>query len=320
MSASTPVVIAKALAAAVRAPSPFNTQPWRFEVQGQVIGMRLDRDRVLAVADPDAREARLSCGAALCNLRVELRAQDRVGLVDLLPDRANPDLLAVVRVAGDRSATVTERQLASAIAKRHTNRHPFLDKPVPTPARTALASAARAEGARLVFIDASARYDLLVELIGRAERVQDGDGAYQHEMKRWLGGPITRTDGVPIDAMGPPPLAGQLVTMRSMYRRNPLPPRLFEQQPLLIAVLTPAAGPRYDLIAGAGMQRALLTACASGLSTSFLSQPFEVPATRAELGEAFRAEGEVHTLLRAGYGMAAGTTPRRDVSEVTIQP
>lgn len=320
MTTSTPAVIAKALAAAVRAPSPFNTQPWRFDVKGARISMLLDRDRVLSVADPDAREARLSCGAALCNLRVELRAQDMVGLVDLLPDRANPDLLAVVRVAGERSATVTERQLAAAIAKRHTNRHPFLEKPVPAPARTALASAARAEGARLVFVDASARYDLLVELIGKAEQVQDRDGAYQHEMKRWLGGPITRTDGVPIEATGPAPVAGQLLAMRSMYRRNPLPPRLFEQQPLLIAVLTPAAGPRYDLIAGAGMQRALLTACAQGLSTSFLSQPFEVPATRAELADAFRAEGDVHTLLRVGYGYPTGTTPRREVAEVMIQP
>lgn len=310
-------VTTNAMAAAVRAPSPFNTQPWRFVVDGQRISLRLDRRRQLTVADPEAREARLSCGAALCNLRIGLRAQDRVGLVDILPDQSDPDLIATVRVAGERPTTASELKLATAIEKRHTNRHPFLERRVPADARSAMSAAARAEGARLVFDDASERYDLIVDLVRRAERIQDGDGRYQHEMKQWLGGPINRRDGVPVDAIGPEPVPGRLLAMRTFYRPNPMPPRLFEQQPLLVAVLTPVAGNRFDILAGAGMQRALLTACTLGLSASFVSQPFEVPATRNELTNAFRAEGEVHTLLRVGYGNPVGPTPRRGVQEVT---
>lgn len=313
----TSSAITAALEAAVRAPSPFNTQPWMFEVDGDRIDLMLDRRRVLGVADPDAREARLSCGAALANLRIALRAHDRVALVDLMPDNANPDVLAAVRVRGQRRATVTERKLAEAIPKRHTNRHPFRERPVPMQARSELASAARVEGARLVFVDASARYDTLVHLIREAEQYQGSHGDYQHEIKRWLGGLVDRRDGVPIDAVGPPPVANRLLTMRSFYRPSPLPPRLFEQQPLLVAVVTAGKGNRYDLIAGAGMQRALLTACTLGLSASFLSQPFEVPSTRADLTAAFRGEGEVHTLLRIGYGYPAGVTPRRAVDDVT---
>ncbi|GAA5120882.1 Acg family FMN-binding oxidoreductase [Haloechinothrix salitolerans] len=316
MIASQTSVTTLALEAAVRAPSPFNTQPWRFDVDSDRIELRLDRARVLEVADPDAREARLACGAALCNVRIQLRALDRVGLVDLLPNRDDPDLLAVVRIAGERPATDSERRLADAIPKRHTNRHPFLDRQVSASARVTLASAARAEGARLVFVDASERYDLLVELIRKAEQRLDADEAYRDEVEYWLGGPIDRHDGVPVDAIGPDPVDDQLVRLRGYYRTNPLPPRRFEQQPLLVAVVTTGASPRFDVIAGAGMQRALLAACSLGLSASFLSQPFEVPDLRDEVTQAFASDGHPHTLLRIGYGYPTGVTPRRTVSEV----
>lgn len=313
--------ISAALEAAVRAPSAFNTQPWLFDVDGGRIDLILDRSRVLQVSDPDAREARLSCGAALANLRLALRAQGRAGLVDLAPEPALPDLLArvTVRSDSDEAATANERKLAEAIPKRHTNRHPFLDRPVPIWARSKLASAAGVEGAKLVFIDASPRYDLLVDLIGTAERVQENHGEYQHEMKQWLGGSVDRRDGVPVDAVGPPPTSGRLLAMRSFYRPSPIPPRRFEEQPLLVAVVASAVNRvRCDLIAGAGMQRALLTACTLGLNASFISQPFEVPATRAELNAAFRRDGDVHALLRIGYGYPAGVTPRRAVEDVTV--
>jgi hypothetical protein len=96
-----------------------------------------------------------------------------------------------------------------------------------------------------------------------------------------------------------------------------MPPRQFEQQPLLAGVVTPEAGARADIVAGAGMQRALLTACSLGLATSFLSQPFEVPETRARLAGEFRPDGQIHTLIRVGYGYPVPRTPRRSAGEVT---
>lgn len=309
-------VISDALAAAVRAPSPCNTQPWRFEVHGHRIDLLLDRDRVLTVADPEAREARLACGAALCNLRVSIRAHSRVPLVDVLPDRDRPDLLASVRIAGERSATVTEVRLAEAIAKRHTNRHPFLDREVPARARGALAAAARAEGARLELLHASERYDVVAELIRTAEYLQEQDPAYQRELEQWIGASDDRRDGVPITAQGPAPDAEGLLAVRRFSHSEPLPVRRFEQQPLLAAVLTSTTGPRSDLRAGAGMQHVLLTACDQGLSASFLSQPFEVASTRLALAEEFHDDGEIHTLLRVGYGYPVAVTPRRPVEDV----
>lgn len=96
-----------------------------------------------------------------------------------------------------------------------------------------------------------------------------------------------------------------------------MPPRRFEQQPLLAAVLTRGFGPYADVVAGAAMQHVLLTACDRGLASSFITQPFEVPETRRALAEAFHLDGEFHTLLRIGYGFPTARTPRRTVDDVT---
>lgn len=274
---SSPSIISAALGAAVLAPSPHNVQPWLFEVDGSTIRLLLDRTRMAG----DAAVARLACGAALANLRIALRAQDRVGFVDLLPDPANPELLATVRVAGERVATATEHRLADAIGRMRVNRTVFLDRAVPEAGRSAMTSAAQTEGARLHFFNTAERYERTVRLIQTADETRDSGG----------------TD-----------------------RLVPIPPRLTERQPSLLAVLSPAAGERYELLAGAGMQRALLMATVLGLSSSFLPRPLQVPALRETLAGELRAHGVVQMLLRVGYGQPVIAAPRRPVDEVSSQP
>ncbi|AUI60278.1 nitroreductase family protein [Amycolatopsis sp. BJA-103] len=94
-------VLATALEAAVRAPSPHNTQPWFFELEPGVVELYLDEDRVLEVCDPDGREARLACGAALLNIELAIAAAGWFPDTDLMPDRTRPSLLARVEI-GDR--------------------------------------------------------------------------------------------------------------------------------------------------------------------------------------------------------------------------
>ncbi len=93
-----PIPFDHALTAAIHAPSPHNTQPWRFGVDHEQIDLWLDRERILTVADPDAAEARLSCGAALLNLTMTLRADGHLPDVRLLPVASEPDLLATIRI------------------------------------------------------------------------------------------------------------------------------------------------------------------------------------------------------------------------------
>ncbi|WP_240692025.1 hypothetical protein [Amycolatopsis sp. CFH S0740] len=82
-------------------------------------------------------------------------------------------------------------------------------------------------------------------------------------------------------------------------------------------MITRDQGAAAEVRAGMVMERVLLTATAEGLATSFLSQPFEARSTRAQLLAAFRGLGQVHTLLRIGYGLPTRITARRPAAEVT---
>ncbi|MET9258574.1 hypothetical protein [Amycolatopsis sp. NPDC004079] len=317
MNVPLPLAVDQALAAAVRAPSPQNTQPWRFVVDGPRIEVWLDRDRVLPVADPAGREARLSCGAAVCNLVLTLRVNGVRSRVRIAPEAADRDLLAAVSIEGNTRPSTVDLRLAGAIFRRHTNRRPLSDRPVPVSARSLLRSAALGEGGQLEFLDASGRYAQVSALIRRAETEQATDAEFRAEAAKWTGRELDCPDGVPTAAFGPPADLPGAVSLRASHANQSIPPRPFEQDPVLAAVLTRDQGMAADVRGGMIMERVLLTATAEGLATSFLSQPFEARSTRAQLLEAFRGLGQVHTLLRVGYGLPTRMTARRPAAEVT---
>ncbi|HYQ63984.1 Acg family FMN-binding oxidoreductase [Actinophytocola sp.] len=316
----TDTVIEQALLAAVRAPSVHNTQPWRFVVAAPFVEVHLDRERVLPVVDPAAREARISCGAAVFNLWLAVRAAGRGAVVDLLPDPDRPDLLAVLRMAGVRPATPEESTLAHTVARRATNRRPFTDRPVPPPHRAALVRAAEAEHAHLILLDTPKRLDTLATLLRRADHLQVEDPAFQRELRAWTepdaaGGDRTE-DGVPRSAGGPRPSVGSLLVPRQ-FHEDATAERPFEQDPFVVVLTTHGDTARDHLHAGLAMQRVLLSATVLGLSASFLSQPVEVPHTRAALRALLDVPGQPQTVLRIGYGHPVATTPRRPVAAVT---
>ncbi|MPZ81795.1 MAG: nitroreductase [Actinophytocola sp.] len=313
-------VIDRALHAATRAPSVHNTQPWRFVVAPPRVELHLDRERVLSVADPDAREAQLSCGAALLNLTLALRAADHAVVTDLLPDPTRPDHLATVRIGGYRMPSPEIRSLATAIHRRATNRRPFHDRPVPAALRQALVHAAEQEGAQLTMLDTPRALETFADLLRRADHLQEEDPAFQAELRMWTTGVPGRPDGVPRSAGGPRPIGGELLKLRHYHHGVTTPRREFEQEPL-VAVLTSAGDTIRDrLRAGQAMQRVLLSATTTGLGVSFLSQPIEVPYIRAAVRTLLGGRRHPQTALRIGYGDPAAPTPRRSVSAVATFP
>jgi nitroreductase len=307
-----------AVASAVRAPSMHNTQPWIFRLLDDGVEVYADRTRQLPAADPTGRALRVSCGAAIFNLRLAFAHLGYVADVRLLPAGRPPDLLARLTAGRAGPATPEEHGLHAAIPRRRSNRLPFLDTAVPLDVRARLARAAAAQDGWLDLILGPTALDMVAELVRTADRALVSDGAYRTELTAWTRPDDTCTDGVPHGAGGPAPEPHDLVVGRDFGGPPRAPGRGFETEPLIGVLGSHADTPRDDLVAGQALQRVLLTAAWSGLSASLFSQPIDVAPAREQLRLGLRRHGAPHMLMRFGYGVPAPATPRRPVASVLL--
>jgi nitroreductase len=313
---SAPVLL-ECLRAAVAAPSIHNTQPWQFRLRGDAIDVLIDRRRQLTTLDPDGREMLVSVGAAVFNLRVAVRTHGRDPRVRLLPDPAEPDLAATVDIGRTATEASTAQAFAAAIPRRHTNRRPFADRPVPFGILEELTGAATAEDAALLVADPALRSGTL-SLTRTAENRLHANPRYRAELAGWTTpGGVGRRDGVPRQALGPRDAHGA-IPLRDFALGHGYPTAsvAFEPEPTLILLFTDGDTRTDWLRAGAALQRVLLTATLRGLAATPLSQLLEIPRLRSLLADS--VTGQVaQTILRIGYATTpALPTPRRPLAEV----
>lgn len=314
-------VLEKLLAAAVAAPSIHNSQPWRFRYDPATatLAVRVDHQRAPRHTDPAGRALHLSVGAAVFNLRVASRRLGLAARVRLLPEPADPTLLAALRLTRLPHGAPTHRQgLYEAIWRRHTSRMPFTDHRVPPPVLRDLADAARIGGAVLYVPDAEETVRLL-HLTRRAEQRNTRDADRSAENRRAVRGPSGCPYGIPGAALGPQDATGRVPMRDFTALRSPglLPTAPFEHNPT-VAVLATAHDSRADwLRAGQAMEHVLLLATAAGLRTSLLHQALEWPDLRWALRE-HSADQRLHVqmLIRLGYGTTRPATPRATPSAV----
>jgi nitroreductase len=308
------------LVAATAAPSIHNTQPWLFRLRGNTVDVLVDRYRQLPILDPEGREMLISIGAAVFNLRLALRAHGREARVRLLPDRQQVDLVATLSTQPATAPAAAAVALAETIPRRHTNRRPFANRPVPDQIMAELSAAAVAEQASLLAVDPALR-DGVLSLTRTAENRMRKHPGYRTELAAWTTpGGVGRRDGVPRQAFGPRDPHGALPLRDfALGHGAPTATVAFEPDPTLLLLFTEGDAPADWLRAGGALQRVLLTATLRGLAATPLSQIVEIPRLRALLADSTTGE-VVQTVLRIGYPTAPALgTPRRPIEDVIMR-
>ncbi|MCQ8188385.1 Acg family FMN-binding oxidoreductase [Streptomyces rugosispiralis] len=318
-------ILEKLISAAVAAPSIHNTQPWRYRLNPDTVTLevRATPERALRYADPMGRALSVSAGAAVFNLRVAVAHFGWDPVVELLPYRSQPDLLATVRLtasSADRAGRHDDGHddLYDVIWRRHSSRSPYSARRLPARVLCDLTEAARVNGATLWLADPEETSRLL-RLTAEAERRASGDPRRLAESRTWIrdAGPY----GIPPAALGPRDTTGRLPTRDYLgprpdgHRDEARPAAPFETHPT-IAVLSTDQDRRTDwLRAGQALEHVLLLATSHAVRASLLHQPLEWSDLRWSAGDAHPAPGHVQMLIRLGYGPAGPATPRDGAAE-----
>jgi nitroreductase len=317
-SALDAATLEQMISAAMAAPSVYAAQPWRYRLDPDTASLEVyaTAGRSPRRADAQGRALYVSVGAALFNLRVAIAHFGWEPVVRLLPDPAEPELLATVQMSGPANDTGAEhrRDLFDAVWRRHSSRFPFAAHRLPSALVNELMRAAHAEGATLTLPD-QAETARLLHLTALAEE-RDADLA-----RRAAGGGRGHRSGrygPPGPALGPPDATGRHPVRDAAGPRQParLPATAIEPQPT-IAVLSTTRDRHADwLRAGEALEHVLLVATAGSVRSSLLYEALEWPDLRRALHDPRTEPGHVQMLIRLGYVPAAPGTPSGTAGEV----
>ncbi|ODQ84809.1 Rv1355c family protein [Mycolicibacterium holsaticum] len=203
------------VAAANRAPSGGNAQPWRIQALGDSVSIALDPERATTM-DVGCRASAVAVGAAAFNARVAAAAHKMVAEVRLEPGGERSPLVATVDLAaGDDPALAA---LYDAVLRRETNRRPAKHDPIAPHTRELLRAAAQREGARLEILSTAEQLDAAARILAAADRIRYLTPRLHAEMiseLRWPGDPSPDT-GIDIRSLELP--QGDLVMLDILRR------------------------------------------------------------------------------------------------------
>ncbi|HEX6497482.1 MAG TPA: nitroreductase [Micromonosporaceae bacterium] len=295
-------VLAAAARRASAAWSVWHTTPWRWRIAGTTLELLADRDRRLAVADPDARLLTVSCGVALHHARVAVTGAGRAVSVRRFPDPLRPDLLAVLTVTGRREPSTADRRRDAAIGI-DTWHHDHEHHALPAAALERLRAAAATGGAFLRPL-LGEQVAVLGVAVAEAAALRLADTAYRAEHARWSvprrrpGQTVPGATAEPAGAEpGPRVAPGDGTDSDAVY-----------------AVLCVDTDSRAAwLRGGEALSAVLLDAAVDGVCTAVMTDVVEMPAPRDLVRDLLGGVGEPLLALRlcgTGAASTAGLTSR----------
>jgi nitroreductase len=311
--------------AAILAPNHWNSQPWRFEIEGPSVRLVADTRRSLPACDPDQRCLHLSLGAALENLLVAARSY---GLRPKVTYFGRPGLVA--EVSWTNNDVRRDRALAAAISERRTNRREYDGRGI-FPQNRAQLLAQGAEGVRMHWLDDERGMRAVSDLAFEAVRDRMRDRRIQAERFAWMrfsdGEARRKADGVSVEALelgGPARWLAHRYFDPESWMRGLGADSIAKQQRggvrsagALLLITGLRQGDRQRVMAGQVYERFALEATQLGIAHQPIDEPIASDRTRGALLERFGVSGEEPLMLvRLGHAKRPKPTPRRAVALV----
>jgi molybdopterin/thiamine biosynthesis adenylyltransferase/nitroreductase len=204
-------------AAAIRAPSASNAQPWRIDAGPDVVTIRLATEHT-STLDVEYRASAVALGAALFNARVAAAARQVLGAAQFAEGVDGVPLQATLRLGDGSDPQLAE--LYDVMLAREANRRLGTAQPVADDVLQELHAAAEREGARLHVItdrDDIARAAAVIAASDRARYLTPGLHSEMIAELRWPGDPLPDT-GIDIRSLEFAP--GELAVVDILRRQD----------------------------------------------------------------------------------------------------
>lgn len=243
--------------AGLAAPSADNSQPLRFNWDGNRLSVHYDADRVSGITFPEDNPATLlAAGAAVYNICETARLS---GLSTEIEGRSAADGVtapyADIKILPQATpGKVPDTSSTRSIFDRHTNRFPFTSEEIPSHLLEQLETMQQGE-ARLLAITEPSSVKRISELVKKASEIR----FQTREVHEWLGASlrfpgedVKKADGLDLKTLALPPGGGLLLKLISSWKRMSVLNRLgfhkllsaidarpVSQAPALIAIIAP---------------------------------------------------------------------------------
>ena len=312
-------VIEDMVRTACHAPSLHNSQPWQWVLNRGQLRLFLDPSRVMDT-DHSAREALISCGAALDHLRIAMAAAGWQSHIDRFPDPHSPNHLASIEFTPTEFVTERDQRRASAIGARRTDRLPFSAATEWQSIEAVVVSSVNRQAVHLEVI-ADDLHPRLEEAAQTAESLRSYDTPYHNELHWWTA-PFETSEGIPYSALVSA-AEGDRVGIGRVFPVSRRPERRLEipEDHAKVLLLSTDGHSRADALAsGEALSATLLDCTMAGLATCPVTQLTELSVTRELIRKLMDGGGMPQVLIRVGVIPAAEKvpppTPRRPLSAV----
>lgn len=339
----TPIL--KAIQAGLAAPSPHNTQPWKFKLlNNSEAHLYVDPERLLIATDPPARQIMIGQGTFLNMSRI---GSSLVGIHvhwELFPGGQNADVIAgkipVAKIIARNVESVNPDQLAGSIPGRMTDRTPYTSEKIPDEICEKLRKGAGAYHSRLELID-DERIGHVGNFIKDAYEIETLNYSRHEESRKWFRYNdeeiYTRRDGISLRGVG---LTGVKLWIAGTFFLSPGEESWHSEEnkkygiksfagavdsTTLFALLITEQNTMKDwLLTGMDYLHLQLYTTALGLRIQPVSQVLqeydEMSEVRGKFEQFMKLKGseKIQMLLRVGRGDSSFHSPRRPLEKLLV--